>query len=351
LTNVQLSQNGNFYVVTVSNPFASSSYNANLYVQPRTDPLVPLTGYGALVASDNPVAYWRLDETNGSLAEDAVGTFDGNYTPNGGSVGYLAPTGIPHSTDPAVILTNGATIQVPWAQELNPDGAWSVETWVQPSSLGANGGDYRVVLSSQYNLYPNPYNGWYIYQQPTANNFAFVPQPGNAFITAGPNDPAHNNQLVAGNWYHLVVTDDTTNFNIYVNGQLTGGFAVAGDTLIPDGDGINLDGTAGLGGLDGGNFVIGQRTDAQFNTFEGTVDDTALYNYALSPKQVASHYANAPLGPTVINLGAAATLTWSVGVLQESGALNGVYTNVTGAVSPYTITFTGAAGFFRTQVP
>jgi hypothetical protein len=136
-----------------------------------------------------------------------------------------------------------------------------------------------------------------------------------------------------------------------VNGQLTGGFAVAGDTLIPDGDGINLDGTAGLGGLDGGNFVIGQRTDAQFNTFEGTVDDTALYNYALSPKQVASHYANAPLGPTVINLGAAATLTWSVGVLQESGALNGVYTNVTGAVSPYTITFTGAAGFFRTQVP
>src|SRR6202012_3055782 len=103
----------------------------------------------------------------------AVGTFDGSYTPNGGSVVYLAPTGIPHSTDPAVILTNGATIQVPWAQELNPDGAWSVETWVQPSSLGANGGDYRVVLSSQYNLYPTPYNGWYINQQPTANNFAF----------------------------------------------------------------------------------------------------------------------------------------------------------------------------------
>ncbi|HEX4120514.1 MAG TPA: LamG domain-containing protein [Verrucomicrobiae bacterium] len=350
VTNVQLSQNNYYYTVVVTNPFNTVSETANLNVQPRSDPAVPLTGYGAIIAADKPVAYWRLDETSGSLAEDAVGTFDGTYTPGAGTVIYGAPSGIPHTTDSAVILSNGAAIQVPWAPELNPDTAWSVETWVQPSSLAANQGDYRIVLSSEYNQYPTLY-GWYIYQQP-ANNFIFVPQPANAFIIAGPNDPATTNQLVAGDWYHLVVTDDTTNFTVYVNGQAIAGAPLASVPFTPDGDGINAIGTAAIGGLDDGNFVIGQRTDAQFGTFEGTIDDTAVYNYALSPQQIASHYNSAALGPALAkSVGGAVTLTWSVGVLQESGTVNGLYTNVIGANSPYTLTYGGNAGFFRLHVP
>ncbi|HTR42735.1 MAG TPA: LamG domain-containing protein, partial [Pseudomonadales bacterium] len=164
LTNVQMSQNGYQYAVTVTGPFTTTVVPAaTLSVQSRAVN-VPLNGYGAIVAADQPVAYWRLDEPNGSAtAVDAVGTFDGQYTPNAGSITYgVVPPGIPNDTDPAVDIEGGATIQVPFAPELNPTTPWSVETWVRPSSLGANGGDYRVVLSSEYNQYPNPYNGWYI---------------------------------------------------------------------------------------------------------------------------------------------------------------------------------------------
>jgi hypothetical protein len=347
LTNVQLSQSGNLYDVLVSNPFTSSIQSASLSVQARTDPAVPLTGYGAIVVADNPVAYWRLDEASGTLAEDAVGTFDGTYTANSGAIGYGAATGIPHSTDPAVTLSGGATIQVPWAPELNPDTAWSVETWIQPSVVGDQ---YRVVLSSEYNSYPNPYNGWYLYeQQGSPSTLAFVPQPGNFFVSA-------STALVVSNWYHVVVTDDTTNFNLYVNGQLGSSYPVADVAFVPNGDGINGDGTAGLPSgpdseYDGANFVIGQRDDLLFGTFLGTVDDTAIYQYALSAQQVSSHYADGAL-LTIAKSGAHATLTWPLGVLQSSTNVSGIYTDVPSATSPYSPVTSGQpAIFYRVYVP
>jgi hypothetical protein len=340
LSNVQLTQNGNQYAATVTGPFSSESAGpATLTVQPRTE-VVPLTGYGAIVAADSPVAYWRLDEPSGSsTAVDAVGSFDGAYTPNAGTVLYGVPTGIPKTTDPAIGLENGATVQIPFAPELNPVKTWSVESWLQPTSLGANGGDYRVVLSSEYNLYPNPYSGWYIYQQPN-NTFAFVPQPANAFVSVGP--------IAANNWYYLVVTDDGTNFNVYLNGVLaTAPYPATG--YVANGAGVNQDGTAGITpGL--GNTVLGQRTDGAFNTFEGTVDDTAIYNYALSPSQIYSHYIVA----TKISIATSGTnvvLTWPTGQLQSAPTVAGPYTSVNGATSPYTNSITGTKLFYRVYVP
>jgi hypothetical protein len=340
LSNVQMAQDGYQYRAGVIGPFTSNSASpATLNVQVRAVN-VPLTGYGAIIKVDDPVAYWRLDETNGSsTAVDAVGTFDGEYTPNAGTVTYGVAPGIPHDVDPAIGLANGATIQVPFAPELNPDMAWSVESWVQPASL--SGVDYRVVLSSEYNLFPNPYNGWYIYQQPN-NSFAFVPQPGNVFITAG--------SIVANNWYYLTVTDDGTNFNFYINGVLaTAPFPVASANFIPNGTGINPDGspalTAGLG-----NTVFGQRTDGAFNTFEGNMDDTAIYNYALSPQQIVNHFANTT-HLTITRNGNKVIVSWPLGTLQSAPAPNGVYSNVIGATSPYTNSVGAAPLFYRVQLP
>jgi hypothetical protein len=355
LANVQLSQAGNVYSVLVSNPFLNGSVSASLNVQARQDPPVALGGYGDIVAADHPVAFWRLDETStnwsgGSVAEDAVGSFDGTYTAGGGSITYGLPTGIPHSSDTAVALAGGATVQVPWAPELNPDIAWSVETWVQIASLSAN---YGAILSSEYNRYPYEYNGWYIYQQPTANDFVFVPQPGNGFITAGPLDPASGNQLVAGNWYHLVVTDDTTNFYMYINGVLRTSFPVAGDQFIPNGDGINPDGNAALNSIDaaddGASFVIGERTDGLF-PWTGTVADTAIYRYALSPQQITSHFEDAAR-LYIVNTNGSVELIWPVGVLQASTNVSGVFTNVPNATSPYKNASGGKQVYYRLVVP
>jgi hypothetical protein len=344
LSNVQLAQNGYQYAVSVNGPFTSIGASpATLSVQTR--PVnVSLTGYGAIVAADKPVAYWRLDEPNNSLtAVDAVGSFDGFYNPAAGSVTYGVLPGIPNDTNAAVGIANGATVQVPFAPELNPDTTWSIESWVQPSSLGANGGDYRIVLSSEYNLYPNPYNGWYMYQQPN-NTFAFVPQPGNAFMVAG--------SIVANNWYYLVITDDGVNFKFYINGVLaTAPFPVASANFIANGSGINADGTAGITpGL--GNTVLGQRTDGAFNTFEGNIDDTAIYNYALTPQQIQNHFLNTTR-ISIANNGSSVVLTWPTGNLLSSTNVSGPYTPVGGASSPYTVPVPGnkTSVFFRVQVP
>lgn len=353
LSNVQLTQDQNEYAVVVTGPVLSSNLPpATLSVQPRTE-FVPLTGYGALVAADSPVAYWRLDEPNGSgTAVDAVGSFDGSYTtpvvPTG-SFDYQVPTGIPKTTDPAIGLANGpntaasggVSVQIPFAPELNPENTWSVEAWVMPYSLGTNGGDYRVVLSSEYNSYPNAYNGWYLYQQPN-NTFAFVPQPANAFVVAG--------SIASNQWYHLVITDDGTNFNFYINGVLaTAPYSTSG--FIANGAGIrSSDGQAGITpGL--GNTVLGQRTDAAFNAFDGVIDDTAIYNYALTPQQVYLHYIVATK-LTMVKSGAnKAILSWPTGVLQQSSNANGPFTTVGGATSPYTNSITGATQFYRVMVP
>lgn len=347
LSNVQLTEDGYQYAVAVHGPVVSSNLPpAILNVQPRAVN-VPLTGYGAIVASDNPVAYWRLDEPNGSTtAVDAVGSFDGTYTPDlVGGFNYQVPTGIPKTTDPAIGLTNGpdasggASVQIPFAPELNPETTWSVETWVQPYSLGVNGGDYRLVLSSEYNLYPNPYNGWYLYQQPN-NTFAFVPQPANAFVVAG--------SIAANNWYHLVITDDGANFKFYINGVLAvAPYTTAG--FIADGAGINGDGSAGISpGY--GNTVLGQRTDGAFNSFDGTIDDTAVYNYALTPQQVYLHFIVATK-ISVTKSGNNTVLSWPAGVLQQSSNVGGPYTDVIGAASPYTNSISGSQKYYRVRVP
>jgi hypothetical protein len=345
LSNVQLTDSNNMYSVLVTNPFAADSASAVLGVQARAVN-VPLTKYGAVVAADGPVAYWRLDEASGaSTAVDAVGSFDGSFldTSGAGVFGYQVPTGIPHETDTALFVTNGATVTVPFAPELNPDGAWSAEGWFQPNSLG----DYRVVLCSQYNLYPNPYNGWYIYQQPNAT-FAFVPQPGNGFITAGPDDPAHGNQIVPGNWYHLVVTDDGTTFYMYINGELRTSFPVSGIQFIPNGTGINLNGTPGITtGL--GTTVLGRRSDNQFGGFSGTMDDVAFYNKALTLQQVQAHYA-ASVRLTITHSANNVILSWPLGTLQAAPAVTGTYTNITAATSPYTNAIGGSKTFYRVKV-
>lgn len=345
------------YHARVTNPFQSTDL-PTVTMTPQTRPMnVPVTGYARVVEADLPVAYWRLDEVSADngTATDAVGTFDGTYNDAAGSFLFGAPTGIPHETDGAVGLTNGSNIQIPFAVELNSDTAWSMESWLQPYSLGANGGDYRVALSSEFNEYPNPYNGWYLYQQPN-NTFAFVPQPGNGFIVAGPDDPAHGNQLVANNWYHLVVTDDGTTFTVYINGEARSSFPVSGipfipngTGIIPNGDGIAGDGTLGVSpGL--GNTVLGQRTDAAFGTFIGAIDDTAVYNYALSPQQVHLHFLNT-VKLTIIQSGSSVILSWPFGTLQSATAATGTYTDIVGATSPYTNSVSGPKKFYRVRIP
>ncbi len=232
LTNVQMTANGNQYAVTVTNPFTIYSNSATLSVQARAVN-VSLTGYGAIVAADQPVAFWRLNEASNALtATDAVGSFDGTYDTTNGTIVWGIPTGIPNDTNTGVDLqdpqtTNtglGGTVQIPYALELNPFGPWSVEAWVRPDSVD---GQYRVPISSMFNTnYDSNPSGWNIFENTSIPTFwDMVLYTAGTYWYTG-TDSAYPIST-PGTWNHLVITDDGTNILLYVNAQVGNATTVA----------------------------------------------------------------------------------------------------------------------------
>lgn len=355
LSNVQLTNNGASYYVAISNPYTSTNSDpATLTVQVRAAN-APTNGYAAVVEADGPVAYWRLDEASGSTnALDAVGSFNGSYVgTNGGVVNFGVATGIPNNNDPAVTVSNGAAVVVPYAIEINPPGAFTIEGWFQPASLTTGLLENRIPIASLSNPWGVGPVGWAVYQTPS-NNWAWLPFRGywdNTRIT----DP---DVIVPNAWYYLVMTYDGTTFTLYVNGV-----AEASETdslfvqngVVPSGGAndydYNYNHTLGL--PDGGSsqFVIGWRSDSHETPFLGGIDDVAVYNKALTPQQIQNHYLN-QLMLTITQSGKNTVLSWPAGsgTLQESSNVSGPYSNVNGATPPYTNSISGTTLFYRIQV-
>ncbi len=337
------SDDGSTYYCKVTTPYGTAdTTNATLTVQPRMVN-VPITKYAEMVVADDPVGYWRLDEPDGSAtATDAIGSFDGTYTPGGGTLIYSVPTGIPGETNVAVNVTNGATVRIPYALELNPFGPFTVECWLQPSRKALDGNDYRTPISSQRSG-DGPV-GWHVYLQPN-DQFAWVLWGGhwaNWWVGAA------MAPIVANNWYHLALTYDGSTFTVYVNGVASGSggvpaFVQVGNKPAGDNPGpyaYTYDGA--------GETVFGWRADSDWKPYPGAIDDVAIYNKVLTADQIQSHYKN-QVKLTITKSGSNVVLSWPLGTLQAASAVTGTYTDVPGAVSPLTLTTSEAAKFYRVQ--
>ena len=93
LNNTTVAMSGE-YSVTVSNPIGdvtSQPFTVNFTAPPDA--------YSALVLADNPSAYWRLNETTGTILADSVGGLDGTYS----STVDRGVTGAPGSEIPPLI--------------------------------------------------------------------------------------------------------------------------------------------------------------------------------------------------------------------------------------------------------
>jgi hypothetical protein len=186
--------------------------------------------------------------------------------------------------------------------------------------------------------------GWLLYQQGN-NTWAWVSYGANwasTFIV----DTAET--IVANQWYYIALTYDGSLFTLYVNGVAKSsapysGFVQNGD--VPAGGlgsyHYNYDGS--------GATILGWRSDVGFNPFEGTIDDVAFYNKALTPQQVQGHYLARPR-LDIKKYGGRAVLSWPFGTLEAAPAVTGTYTNVTTATSPYTNVLGGAAMFYRVKI-
>jgi hypothetical protein len=242
-------------------------------------------GYASAVITNSPVgplAYWRLGETNGTVAHDYVNGYDGVYNsallgqtgysfidPDTAAaftgintyVGGISGTGINfpgHSVFTLEAWVNGAAGQNDeasiMAKGIGPNGTTRTEQF----SLDVNGGVYHFFTTGGNTLYE-------------------------VFANVGPN----------ASWQHVVaVYDDQnslgggSNMFLYVNGELQNSARTR---------------PAGVNGTVSPPMSIGSKrtgNDPNYDgTFVGTVDEVAVYPYAMPLSTILLHYA-AAYGPS-----------------------------------------------------
>jgi len=280
----------NTYSVVVSNSFGGGSAVTSSAAK-LIGVAAPTAVYATHVLTDHPAAYWRLGETNAATtANDFAGGHNGTYNSTqlglpgysplfdpdtAAGFGSLAPTDSYMGENDN---SGGGLPLVDFAQPAGSNSAFSVEAWV-------NGGPTQ-----------NP-SGSGIVAKGAAGSEEFVMDasgPGNhfRFLIRKPNGGGTSSIFSGGSvapdntWHHLVGVCDEPGGAMY--------FYV---------DGVNQGTITGIGGAGINSSTVPVSIGAQllggdyFYQFAGTIDEVAVYNYALSASQVQDHYASAPVPP------------------------------------------------------
>jgi hypothetical protein len=227
--------------------------------------------YSAIVAADQPLAYYRLGDAPTTLTTAR----------NAGSLGaaaYGTHIGATHGAFGAIVgCANGCAYYdgsgvrtvVPYTAALNPPASqpFTIEAWVEPTIDGL--GNAQAPLFSRHSA--GNRQGWVFFQRSsgTGFNFRMYNQNGSVpsvDITGGP--------YTVNAWNHLVATWDGSTATLYVNGQpvdsQSGGYVA------------NSDNDMSIGA-----YAANNPGD---NPYTGYVDEVAWYSNALSAVQILNHY-------------------------------------------------------------
>lgn len=219
--------------------------------------------YVAEVLKDLPDAYWRLGEASGTNAADSSGnSHSGTYTnsPTLGVTGVIAG-----DLDTAVTFggADGAgtskCVRVSGVGNYTT-GDFSLEFWANASSLVNNP---ILLFTGAFHT-----NGYYVQCASNGNmqystNQSGFSQSGGAGVGA----------MVTGVWAHWVFTFQSLGSRIYKNGVQVygvGGITAPASSANP--------------------FSIGNNSSTNAASFNGTIDEVAIYSHALSAQRVQIHY-------------------------------------------------------------
>jgi len=260
----QVSTSIELVVTTVTSEARGPRYIA-MAVSPST--------YDVVILADSPIGYWRLGETTGTTADDETANDNDGTISAGITLGEEALIG---GDQNPCLLFDGASGDVDMGSPAALDdifsGGGSLEAWINADSDGeVNAG--RIMDKGQWVFATVDESG---------GNLRIQFQHGFA-STEG---IWHTDRDVTINAaHHVVVTFDrdsvANNPSIYVDNVLyTIGNGKLTETSIPAGAALS---DAAL------NFVVGNRTidDA---TFDGHIDEPAVYSSVLTSGQITAHY-------------------------------------------------------------
>ena len=211
------------------------------------------------ILADNPLAYYRLGESSGTVASDETG--------NGHTGTYVAVMqGVPGAlaSDPntAVSIVKADTSHVALSDRLTVSGrgAFSIEAWIKPNALDET---YRFVVCNERSA---PRHGYAIVVHAQHGVFfeRYVANDQKATPAAA---------IAAGVYSHVVGTYDGSTLRLYMNGALAS----------EEGDVRNMPAYTTPA-------AIGAYLQFADSVFDGAVDEVALYATALAPDRVKPHF-------------------------------------------------------------
>lgn len=240
------------------------------------------TTYPTAVALDRPVSYWRMGDSATTLSGTTQTTLRdiGSaklHASISGSVTLGATGALTGDNNKAMTLSgsssNYASV-IAGASALDLTSAVTVECWMKPAATtGSFGLVERTTASGTSNkqwalftYYTGGVN--YVYWRGIKSTTSY-----NATYTIGAS-------MSTSAWMHIVGTYDGNNLKLYVNGVLRSTTAVGG-ALDTASNGIVF-----LGRLGDTSYVL-----------NGSLDEVAIYDHALSVDQVYRHYRIGANGP------------------------------------------------------
>jgi RHS repeat-associated protein len=258
-----------------------------------TSPLTTITAgsnpaYAATVLGDGPVAYYRLDDSAGTIAADSsgggqAGGYSGTYT--------LAKAGGLLNDGDKSVSVNGGSVTAPDAFMPMGNNARSIEAWVNVSGTGGSGTQAVASYGSA------SIRSVFALRLTSTNQVNVVTYNDDRTFTAG-------YPLTNGVWHQLAATYDGTKLTVYVDGQSIG------QSTFSSGLGTESNGSG---------LILGKDSWGCCDWLTGSLDDVSVYAKALTSSQIANHWAaaayrrpGAPINPIASAGPQGAIVSWTV---------------------------------------
>lgn len=221
--------------------------------------------YSERAQSDGAAFLWRYDEPSDVFVSDATAN-NYNGTLRGGATYQVTPGAL--ANDPSRALTlRGATTIVYGEQRLPRPTALTVETWLKTTSTVGGKiigfGDKQVVSSASYDRN--------LYMADDGRVLFGVASSGIHVLTSP-------RPLNDGAWHHVVARQGPGGMALFVDGARVARNAVTGSASF-----------SGYWRV-GGDNLAGWPSRPTSDFWQGTLDETAVYDAPLSAVTVADHY-------------------------------------------------------------
>jgi predicted alpha-1,2-mannosidase len=309
-----------YYVVAASNLLGQSGDSSEV----TATPVAPAPGsYESVLLADNPLGYWPLNDTGGSIALDPVGGHNGTYV--GGVT--LAQSGVPmpgFGSPSYAALFDGTSgyVDIPEGP-FDITNAMTAMIWVNvPTAPSGFTGQFGHGDAS-----------WRLAMWPD----------GEPSVADGSNGDARSpNSIIGTNWHMVAYTysgtpNATNNGRLYVDGAVVASNTVG--TLTGDGYDVWIGGAPDYG---------------TSRLFPGSLAHAAIFTNALTSAQVLALYKASTSAPAVSleltrGSGGTLTLTWPQGALLQSSNATGPWTTNASA-SPCLVSPTNSRMYYKVRV-